>query len=91
MEMRLKPRREHPASLRNCGRCGARTRSGKSCLSPTVKGKSRCRMHGGSKGSGAPSGNRNGNYRHGGATREAIESVRELRAWVKIANEYLAD
>ena len=35
-------------------RCGAKTRSGKACMSPAVSGKSRCRMHGGAAGSGAP-------------------------------------
>jgi hypothetical protein len=28
-------------------RCGARTRAGGSCQAPVVRGKSRCRMHGG--------------------------------------------
>lgn len=41
-------------------------------------------MHGGALGSGAPSGKRNGRYRHGGCTLETIASVRELRAWLKI-------
>ena len=40
-------------------RCGAKTRKGTPCSSPTVKGKRRCRMHGGAAGSGAPKGNRN--------------------------------
>jgi hypothetical protein len=33
-------------------RCGARTRSGNACQSPAVRGKKRCRMHGGAAGSG---------------------------------------
>src|SRR5439155_3882946 len=37
-----------PSALRQVPRCGARTRSGKPCQSPVVKGKPRCRMHGGS-------------------------------------------
>jgi len=51
---------DHP---RNTGpmlaspRCGARTRSGKPCRSPAVRGRRRCRMHGGAPGSGAPRGN----------------------------------
>ena len=44
--------------------CGARTRSGKPCRSPAVRGKRRCRMHGGAAGSGAPVGNKNA-FRHG--------------------------
>jgi hypothetical protein len=72
-----------PLPLRQARRCGARTRSGKPCQSPAVNGKKRCRMHGGAKGSGAPSGERNGNYRHGRFTAEAIREHRTLREWIK--------
>ncbi|MFX7914628.1 HGGxSTG domain-containing protein, partial [Acinetobacter baumannii] len=30
-------------------RCGARTRLGGACRAPAVRGKRRCRMHGGAK------------------------------------------
>jgi glucans biosynthesis protein len=53
-------------------------------MSPVVKGKKRCRMHGGAKGSGAPRGERNGNYRHGQFTSEAIQERRTLMALVKV-------
>ena len=33
-------------------------------------GRARCRMHGGARGSGGPRGKRNGNFRHGGDSRE---------------------
>ena len=36
-------------------------------------------MHGGAKGSGAPRGERNGNYRHGHRTKEAIAQRRAAR------------
>jgi hypothetical protein len=39
----------------------------------------RCRMHGGAPGSGGPKGPRNGNYKHGRYTAEAIVSRRWLR------------
>lgn len=52
-------------------RCEAKTRSGTSCKSPAVKGKVRCRMHGGAKGSGGQVGNRNA-FKHGLSTREMI-------------------
>ena len=39
--------------------CGARTRTGLPCRSPPVRGKIRCRMHGGAKMSGAQPGNQN--------------------------------
>src|SRR5437763_5083294 len=44
--------------------CGARTRSGHPCRTPPVRGRRRCRMHGGAAGSGAPVGNKNA-LRHG--------------------------
>src|SRR3954463_6190039 len=53
------------------GRCGAKTRNGSPCRTWRVTGKSRCRMHGGARGSGAPKGSRNGSYKHGGFTCEA--------------------
>jgi uncharacterized protein YjcR len=59
-------------------RCGAKTRSGKSCMSPAVRGKKRCRMHGGAEGSGAPRGNKNA-LKHGRFTREAFEQRRQWR------------
>ena len=62
---------------------GTSTRSGKPCLSPVVKGRRRCRMHGGAHGSGAPSGERNGNYRHGFYTAEEIAERKATRAWLK--------
>lgn len=37
-----------------------------------MRGKARCRLHGGASGSGAPKGERNGMWRHGGDTSEAI-------------------
>src|SRR4051794_35443275 len=48
------------------------------------------RQHGGAKGSGGRSGERNGMYRHGCRTRQAIEQHRELRALLKAASELLA-
>ena len=72
-----------PLPLRNAPRCGARTRQGKPCPSPAVKGKRRCRMHGGAHGSGAPKGRRNGNYRHGYYTYKAIAERRALMALIR--------
>ncbi|WP_313901526.1 hypothetical protein [Methylobacterium sp. J-076] len=45
-----------------------------------MSGKRRCRMHGGAAGSGAPSGSRNGNYRHGERTQTAIAFRQLCRA-----------
>ncbi len=82
---------DHP---RNTGpmlaspRCGAKTRSGQPCKSPAVRGKRRCRMHGGAPGSGAPRGNRNA-LRHGAYTGEAIAEYRRLRALIRESWELL--
>jgi hypothetical protein len=40
-------------------------------------------MHGGAKGSGAPHGERNGNFKHGRFTFEAIQERRTVMALVK--------
>ena len=69
-----------PLPMHLSPRCGARTRQGSPCRSPAVKGRGRCRMHGGATGSGAQAGNRNA-LKHGRYTRELLEfkrSVREL-------------
>ena len=84
---------DHP---RNTGpmltspRCGAKTRSGKSCRSPAVHGNKRCRMHGGAPGSGAPRGNQNAR-KHGLYTKAAIEERRQLRALMRQSHKLLQD
>jgi hypothetical protein len=40
-------------------------------------------MHGGAKGSGAPPGKRNGNYKHGQFTREALQERKTVTALLK--------
>jgi len=52
-------------AMADAARCGARTRSGAPCRGPAVGDRARCRMHGGSDGSGAPKGRGNGRYRSG--------------------------
>ena len=59
-------------------RCGAKTRSGRLCMAPAVRGKKRCRMHGGAPGSGAQKANQNAR-RHGLFTGEAIAERRRIR------------
>jgi hypothetical protein len=73
--------------LRVAPRCLARTRSGTRCQKPAAKGKKRCRLHGGAEGSGAPRGNRNGSYRHGLYTREAIAERKMMRALIRSFRE----
>ena len=66
-------------------RCGARTRGGSPCRQPAVRGKARCRMHGG-RGSGAPAGNRNA-LKHGAWTAEALAWRRRVRELLAEARE----
>jgi hypothetical protein len=47
-------------------------------------------MHGGAPGSGAPKGERNGNYRHGRFTCEAIEERRAIRVLLRQCRGTLA-
>jgi hypothetical protein len=60
-------------------RCGAKIRSGSACRSPAVRGKKRCRMHGGAPGSGTPIGNLNAR-KHGLFTKDAIVERRRIQA-----------
>jgi hypothetical protein len=71
-------------------RCGAKIRSGQACRSPAVRGKKRCRMHGGAPGSGAPKGNQNA-LKHGVFTGNAIAERREARALVSQSRKFLRD
>ena len=71
-------------------RCGAKTRSGGTCRSPTVRGKKRCRMHGGAPGSGPPRGNRNAR-RHGLFTRAAIAERKQVQALLGEARKLLQE
>jgi hypothetical protein len=65
-------------------RCGAITRAGSPCRNPAVTGRHRCRKHGGK--AGAPTGERNGNFRTGEYTHERLArdraDVAELRALI---------
>jgi hypothetical protein len=60
-------------------RCGAKTRSGGPCRAPALRGKRRCRMHGGAPGSGAPRGNHNAR-RCGLFTGKAIAERKQIEA-----------
>jgi hypothetical protein len=87
LKKRLARAAHEPLPLWLAPRCCAKTRSGKPCQSPIVHGKKRCRMHGGAAGSGAPKGERNGNYRHGHYTAEAIAERLTIRKWVRDARK----
>lgn len=65
-------------------RCGAKTKhnNGSPCRCPAVRGKARCRIHGGAKGSGAPWCNTNA-LKHGQATGEAKAFRKEIRLTIQ--------
>ncbi|WP_406857572.1 HGGxSTG domain-containing protein [Alsobacter sp. KACC 23698] len=79
----MERRTNEPDGLRNAPRCGARTRAGQPCQKPAARGKQRCLLHGGAPGSGGPAGERNGQFRHGFHTANAVEERRALRALLK--------
>jgi hypothetical protein len=74
--------------MRASPRCGAKTRCGALCRSPAVRGRRRCRMHGGAPGSGPPRGNRNAR-KHGLFTREAIAERKRIQAMLGEARKFL--
>lgn len=71
-------------------RCGVRTRDGDPCRAPAVRGKTRCRMHGGAPGSGAPRGNRNARS-HGLFTAEAMTERRQIQTVLAEARKLLEE
>jgi hypothetical protein len=72
----------HLMNIRAAPRCGAKTRAGSPCQCPAIRGRNRCRLHGG-RSTGAPKGQRNGNYKVGEFTAEAIEERQWLRSIVR--------
>lgn len=67
-------------------RCTATSkRTRKPCQAPAVRGWAVCRFHG--AGGGAPKGERNGAYRHGQFTVEAVEGRRQIRELISLVNE----
>ncbi|WP_347336521.1 MULTISPECIES: HGGxSTG domain-containing protein [Bradyrhizobium] len=76
------------APMRTSPRCGAQTRDGDTCRAPALRGRPRCRMHGGAAGSGAPFGNSNA-VKHGFFTSEAIEERELVRTVLREAERLL--
>ena len=71
-------------------RCGARTRDGGPCRAPALGGKTRCRMHGGARRSGAPWGNQNART-HGLFTAIAKIERDQVRVLLDDANTTLQE
>jgi glucans biosynthesis protein len=72
----------HVSRVSHAAKCGAKTSAGSPCRRPPVRGRTRCRLHGGLS-PGAPRGSRNGNYTNGDWTAEVIEERRWLRSLVR--------
>ena len=78
-----------PPALLDAPRCHATSkRTGQPCQSPAVTGWRVCRHHG--AGGGAPKGERNGNYKNGHYTREAVAERRMLSALLKLTRETIS-
>ena len=63
-------------------RCGARLRTGGSCPLSPAAGKRRCFQHGGARGIGAVTGNRN-NWRDGFYSREMKAERRRINGFIR--------
>ena len=78
-----------PLPMHLSPRCTATSkRTRKPCRAPAVQGWSVCRFHG-ARG-GAPKGARNGAYKHGAYTTEAIETRRMIRELLRESRDMLA-
>lgn len=76
-------------AFQDAPRCSATSkRTGKPCQAPAVRGRTVCRFHG--AGGGGPRGKRNGMYRHGLYTNEAIEERRLLSELLRNSRRTLA-
>jgi hypothetical protein len=84
----MDPENPKLSRLNQAARCGARNRRGMSCQSPAMKGRSRCRFHGGAEQSGGQPGNRNA-FRHGRYSAEAIAQRREVAALLRACRDQL--
>jgi len=77
-------------SFESAPRCGAKTKhnNGSSCRCPAIRGKARCRIHGGAKGSGAPKLNQNA-LKSGLFTNEVQEFRKIIRQAINTSNNLI--
>jgi glucans biosynthesis protein len=77
-------------NIRGAPRCGAQARAGTPCRCPAIRGRARCRLHGGLS-PGAPKGSGNGNFKDGFWTSEAVQERRwaneKVRMYAKEADQ----
>jgi glucans biosynthesis protein len=75
------PKRGNAVHLHAAPRCGAHARTtGQPCKAPAIRGKVRCRMHGGRAGRKPI---------HGRYSKAAVESRREVRAILRAVRELI--
>lgn len=86
--MDLEVQRQKLELMRRAPRCSATSkRTDQPCRAPAVRGKSVCLIHGGR--AGAPSGQRNGMYQHGGRTKQAQAERRHLPELLRAARDLI--
>jgi hypothetical protein len=66
-------------------KCNAKTRSGTPCQKAPIRGKVRCRLHGGL----SPSGENHWNYKHGQRTKQASEANIAISLELKLLEKIL--
>ena len=71
-------------------RCGARTKrnGGNPCRSPAIRGKQRCRIHGGARGSGGKKNNTNA-LKHGLTTTSVKKFKKDVKIIIKESKELI--
>ena len=82
MKNEINPMQRENYPFLNSPRCGVKTRKGTACKAPAVKNKKRCRMHGGSMGSGAPLDSKNA-MKQGFHTKEVKSLKKAIRLLFK--------
>lgn len=84
---------KQPEGLAKCLRCNARSkRSGVRCNSPAVKGKAKCRMHGGTSRGPSEAGKRRLSdlkMVHGNYTRDERRNTARYNAVIRAARELM--
>jgi len=75
-------------AFNNAPRCGAKTKhnNGLPCRLAAIKGKKRCRVHGGGKGSGAQQGNTNA-LKHGLTAGVVKQFKRDVKQLIKASQQ----
>ena len=84
----MDPENPKLSRLNQAPRCVARNRRGMSCQSPAMKGRARCRFHGGAEQSGGQLGNRNA-LKHGRYSAKVMACRRDVAALLRACRDQL--